>query len=697
MAAVAVAVALWAGSPGRAEAQIIQGGRNQGFELRLFHPAVDSKGLFTVNSSPILPHLDISFGLILDYAYGLMRMDEPYDPSQSLVEHSIWGTLAFNLGLYNWAVLGVQLPIGVNFGRAFGPDAPDWGGQIDTGRLEEGWQSSMVGDVSLHAKFRFLRVERFPVGVGAVVQLGFMSGQSDGLLGDPGEWGLRSIWAQAVVDGEPSRRFRWAVNLGYRLVLADAPEVELPDGGTFQYDDLLTFGAGISLNLVLNRLDFVTEVYGASPVGTFFNWTNGGLPLEVAVGLKVFIERNSYLYLGAATGIMGPGYSASTARVFAAWIFEPSIGDRDGDGIKDDVDQCPDDPEDLDDFEDIDGCPDPDNDRDGIPDVDDECPLVPEDRDGIEDEDGCPEGDEGDRDGDGILDSVDQCPDDPEDIDQFEDEDGCPDPDNDGDGILDVDDLCPNDPEDIDQFEDQDGCPDPDNDQDGILDGRDKCPNDAEDKDDFEDEDGCPDKDNDRDGIPDSEDLCPNEPETLNGYADTDGCPDEEQVRVVGDKIVLDDRVHFATNNARIRTVSYPLLNRLAKLIREHPEYVHIHIEGHADARGEEKFNQWLSEERAKSVLRFLVEHGVEEKRLSSEGFGAKRPIVDAKTEGAWFLNRRVEFKVTRELRAGAGSPPPILPPPPAAKPPSETTPPPAPPPPGQGEPEEPGDREEQP
>jgi hypothetical protein len=86
------------------------------------------------------------------------------------------------------------------------------------------------------------------------------------------------------------------------------------------------------------------------------------------------------------------------------------------------------------------------------------------------------------------------------------------------------------------------------------------------------------------------------------------------------------------------------------------------------------------------------VEHGVEEKRLSSEGFGAKRPIVDAKTEGAWFLNRRVEFKVTRELRAGAGSPPPI-----PAKPPSETTPPPAPPPPGQGEPEEPGDREEQP
>ena len=623
MAAVAVAVALWAGSPGRAEAQIIQGGRNQGFELRLFHPAVDSKGLFTVNSSPILPHLDISFGLILDYAYGLMRMDEPYDPSQSLVEHSIWGTLAFNLGLYNWAVLGVQLPIGVNFGRAFGPDAPDWGGQIDTGRLEEGWQSSMVGDVSLHAKFRFLRVERFPVGVGAVVQLGFMSGQSDGLLGDPGEWGLRSIWAQAVVDGEPSRRFRWAVNLGYRLVLADAPEVELPDGGTFQYDDLLTFGAGISLNLVLNRLDFVTEVYGASPVGTFFNWTNGGLPLEVAVGLKVFIERNSYLYLGAATGIMGPGYSASTARVFAAWIFEPSIGDRDGDGIKDDVDQCPDDPEDLDDFEDIDGCPDPDNDRDGIPDVDDECPLVPEDRDGIEDEDGCPEGDEGDRDGDGILDSVDQCPDDPEDIDQFEDEDGCPDPDNDGDGILDVDDLCPNDPEDIDQFEDQDGCPDPDNDQDRIL---------------------------------DTDDQCPNEPEVYNGFEDEDGCPDEGRVSIQGSDIVIMDRVYFETDSAEIRPISFPILDAVAATLRGNPQITFVEIQGHADERSSDEYNIRLTQDRATSVLNYLVQRGsVERNRLRAVGYGERCPVDPSHTEAAWERNRRVEFKIIRTTAGPTG------------------------------------------
>ncbi len=50
-------------------------------------------------------------------------------------------------------------------------------------------------------------------------------------------------------------------------------------------------------------------------------------------------------------------------------VVKPKVLDRDGDGIPDDVDKCPDEPEDFDGFEDEDGCPDPDNDKDGIPDV----------------------------------------------------------------------------------------------------------------------------------------------------------------------------------------------------------------------------------------------------------------------------------------------------------------------------------------
>jgi len=261
-----------------------------------------------------------------------------------------------------------------------------------------------------------------------------------------------------------------------------------------------------------------------------------------------------------------------------------------------------------------------------------------------------------DIDHDGILDDIDRCPQIPEDKDGFEDQDGCPDDDNDKDGIPDKVDHCPDVAEDKDGFEDQDGCPDDDNDKDGLADKIDKCPDVPEDKDGFEDDDGCPEPDNDKDGIPDAQDLCPNEPETVNGYADTDGCPDEQQVRVLGDKIVLDDRVHFYVNSFIIRKISYPLLTRLGKLIADHPEYVHVSVEGHADERGPDNFNQKLSEDRARAVMEFLVKQGISEQRLSSIGYGSTRPLVDKKSEYALLLNRRVEFTVTRQLKAD-GSP----------------------------------------
>ncbi len=119
-------------------------------------------------------------------------------------------------------------------------------------------------------------------------------------------------------------------------------------------------------------------------------------------------------------------------------------GDRDGDGILDTFDSCPDQRETYNGYEDIDGCPDdPDTDKDGIPDSRDACPLEPEDKDGYLDDDGCPDPD---NDGDGIADEKDKCPMEPEDPDGFQDDDGCPDEDNDNDTVKDVDDQCPNTP-----------------------------------------------------------------------------------------------------------------------------------------------------------------------------------------------------------------------------------------------------------
>ncbi len=127
-----------------------------------------------------------------------------------------------------------------------------------------------------------------------------------------------------------------------------------------------------------------------------------------------------------------------------------------------------------------------DRDRDGILDPDDQCPDQPEDFDGVDDLDGCPE--DQDTDGDGFMDSIDLCVAEPEDVDGYLDTDGCPDPDNDGDQVPDVSDKCPLHAEDPDGFEDEDGCPDDDNDGDGIADRADLCPNEAG----PESEQGCP-------------------------------------------------------------------------------------------------------------------------------------------------------------------------------------------------------------
>jgi OmpA-OmpF porin, OOP family len=123
---------------------------------------------------------------------------------------------------------------------------------------------------------------------------------------------------------------------------------------------------------------------------------------------------------------------------------EVKLTDRDGDGIFDNVDKCPDDPEDKDNFEDEDGCPDPDNDKDGLLDKDDKCPNDP----GPKENDGCPDKD---RDGDKIVDRLDKCPDEP----GPPENQGCPDKDRDGDTVVDRLDKCPDTP----GPPDNDGCP----------------------------------------------------------------------------------------------------------------------------------------------------------------------------------------------------------------------------------------------
>jgi OmpA-OmpF porin, OOP family len=578
----------------------------KGLDTHLFRPAMDSKGLFSVNGSDILGKNEFSFGLVLDYGHDLLRT--PF--AHPLIEHSFQGTLQFNYGLANAVVVGLDLPIDLMSGgqqldstgapqtiyvNKWGPDALSFQG---------------LGYVGAHGKWRLTRVERgFGVAIGMQIGYGLSSAASNAAA-DDGFW----YWPSLILEKRfgPKGQFRIAVNGGYRGHTPTSSTVLPLENGHFADGNLVTYGGGVSWR-VLDPLDLVAETYGTYLLaGSADSGTKASN--EAVGGIKVFVERNSYLMLGGGARYE-PGFEAADQRVFLGFIFEPSIGDRDGDGIKDDVDQCPDEPEDFDGFKDEDGCPDPDNDNDGIPDVDDRCPNVPEDRDGDHDEDGCPEGNEGDRDGDGIPDSKDKCPDEPEDRDGFQDEDGCP---------------------------------DPDNDQDGIPDKLDKCPNDPEDKDGFQDEDGCPDPDNDQDGIPDVRDKCPNEPETYNGFEDEDGCPDQGSVIIQDNNIIILDKIQFAYNSAEILPASNKILDAVATTLNHHAEFTLLEVAGHADERGQDAYNLRLTQDRVNSVMRALIARAVDKQRLRSKGYGAFCPIAAGHNETAWEQNRRVEFKIVK-------------------------------------------------
>jgi len=611
-----------------------------GMNTRLFRSAVDSKGFFTVNGTDVLGKGDLAFGLVLDGGFGLLRLRDTATPQgvaragkePQLINSQFHGTLFISYSPFKNFTVGVGIPTDLVQGDAADPAkcvAPDCTAAPSAGTEAPGTaarktdvNSFFSGNYALNLKYRILRVEDSPIGMAIVFQAEVPASRetSMGYAADPGV-ALTPLLALEKRFGA-AQRFRIGLNVGANIITGNGSTVgdlKAGDPGkSLKHGTAAVARLGLSYRIT-DDVDLVGETYSHYLLKNDAGGS-AGMSAEGVGGVKIFVERNSYLFLGGGVGYL-KGYQAATARGFLGFIFEPSIGDRDGDGIKDDVDKCPDDPEDRDGFQDEDGCPDPDNDQDGIPDKNDACPNDPETKNGIADEDGCPDGIDGDRDKDGIPDSKDKCPDDPEDKDGFQDTDGCPDPDNDQDGILDKDDQCPNEPEDKDGFEDTDGCPDPDNDHDGIL---------------------------------DKDDKCPMQPETYNGFEDEDGCPDKGKVIIEGSTIVILEKIQFDYNSAKIKSESMPIIDAVAATLKGHPEFTLVEVQGHADERGNDDYNLKLTQERVNSVVLAMQQKGVEKSRIRAKGFGEYCALdnpdgtATQHNEAAWEKNRRVEFKIVK-------------------------------------------------
>jgi OOP family OmpA-OmpF porin len=144
--------------------------------------------------------------------------------------------------------------------------------------------------------------------------------------------------------------------------------------------------------------------------------------------------------------------------------------------------------------------------------------------------------------------------------------------------------------------------------------------------------------DSDKDGVPDQNDRCPG---TLEGLAtDSRGCAataEQASVRLEG--------VTFELNSARLTPQAEDTLRRVTDALKGEPN-LRAEIAGHTDSSGDAAYNQRLSQERANSVLEFLVSQGIDRSRLVARGYGEERPVASNDTPAGRERNRRVEFNV---------------------------------------------------
>lgn len=418
-----------------------------GVDFELFKPHADSYGYGAVPGASTLQNLQLGAGLWFDLSHNPVvlvdadgnRVSMDGGQTDGLVSSRAQMHAQVGIGLSKFFSFSLDMPFVLS---QDGYQAPTLGDST-LPKLE----TAGAGDLQMLPKAVVLDRDQFPLGIAVAVPVSVPSGNASAFLGE----GSMSAAPQAIVEWSDkkihTRAYKFRVSaMGGVLLREPARLADTRIGNAFLYG----IAAGVH---PISPLEIDLELHGNSAGGRASQ--NAA---ELLLNAKFLMGDLLAVNLGGGSGLFG-GVGAPDYRVYAgvsfAPNFDPASRDSDLDHVADGSDKCPNDPEDMDGFQDKDGCPELDNDADGR-------------------EDG-----------------IDKCPNDPEDDDGFMDNDGCPDPDNDKDGVMDADDQCPVDA----GSPDMAGCPVKDTDGDGLTDDLDRCPYDAEDKDGDRDEDGCPDED----------------------------------------------------------------------------------------------------------------------------------------------------------------------------------------------------------
>ncbi|NMO21678.1 OmpA family protein [Pyxidicoccus fallax] len=366
--------------------------------------------------------------LLLDFNWRILALKLGDEKVGDLLPYRLDAHLLFAYQLHERLELAVDLPFTLLQGDNFNLlrdrlDAPEFPGAA-------GVSSTTLGDIRVLPRVHLLDREKFPVGVSLIAEVRLPTGDADSFTGERGV-----LWAPRLAVEQRFTflpiPFRVLGNVGVRI----RPHAQYLN---LLVDDELTLGAGAVAELPnvgrLMDVEGVAEMHLGTPLVRPFNFDQSDslkTPWELLVGARAKVWGNWGLELNVGRGInLSSGYGREALRVMFSLRYDEKFVDSDGDGVPDVRDRCPTEAEDVDGFQDNDGCMDPDNDGDGIVDGEDGCVMEK----GPKERKGCPEKD---SDGDGVTDDFDKCPDKP----GPKDYDGCPD--SDGDEVPDNEDDCP--------------------------------------------------------------------------------------------------------------------------------------------------------------------------------------------------------------------------------------------------------------
>ncbi|MBK8943812.1 MAG: OmpA family protein [Ignavibacteriae bacterium] len=119
----------------------------------------------------------------------------------------------------------------------------------------------------------------------------------------------------------------------------------------------------------------------------------------------------------------------------------------------------------------------------------------------------------------------------------------------------------------------------------------------------------------------------------------------EFEKAVLNNEQVIIEGVFFKFDSDQLTPESENTLTNVANVLQKYPD-ANVEIQGHTDSLGNNMYNEFLSDKRAKSVKNFLVKKGINESRLTTIGYGETKPIEDNGTSYGRAVNRRIEFNI---------------------------------------------------